>query len=167
MIRGKYENMADKKKWRVWGCVIMKINPMRPISMLQVPCVLLHGSRSQIYWCLYLQINDCNRFYMEVWKYNKVYQNCFFVHYLNTLRPTQNCRHITDDILKCMFLNENAWFLIMTSLMYALGGLIHNVAPLVQVMAWRQTCNKPLSEPVMPQWVTIDVLAHGMPQGWF
>ena len=30
---------------------------------------------------------------------------CFVV---NTLRPRQNCRHFTDNIFKCIFLNEKA-----------------------------------------------------------
>ena len=27
----------------------------------------------------------------------------------NTLRPRQNGRHVSDDIFKCIFLNENVW----------------------------------------------------------
>ena len=31
---------------------------------------------------------------------------------LNILRPGQNGRHFTDDIFKCIFLNENVWIAI-------------------------------------------------------
>ena len=31
---------------------------------------------------------------------------------INALRPVQNCRHFTDDILKCIFLSENVWILL-------------------------------------------------------
>ena len=29
--------------------------------------------------------------------------------WVNTLRPRQHCRHFTDDIFKCIFLNEILW----------------------------------------------------------
>ena len=29
--------------------------------------------------------------------------------YINTLRPRQICHHFTDNIFKCIFLNENVW----------------------------------------------------------
>ena len=38
-------------------------------------------------------------------------------------------------------------FLIKISLKYVPNGLIINMPALVQIMAWRQTNNKPLSEP--------------------
>ena len=37
---------------------------------------------------------------------------------LNTLRPRQNGRHFADDILKCIFLNENVWIPIEISLKF-------------------------------------------------
>ena len=67
----------------------------------------------------------------------------------NTLRPRQNGRHFADDILKCIFLNENALNLIKISLKFIPKGPINNTSALVQIMAWRRPCNKPLSEPVM------------------
>ena len=33
----------------------------------------------------------------------------------NTLKPRQNGRHFADNILKCIFLNENVWILIEIS----------------------------------------------------
>ena len=33
-----------------------------------------------------------------------------FVH-INSLRPRENGRHLTDDIFQCIFLNENIWIL--------------------------------------------------------
>ena len=35
---------------------------------------------------------------------------------VNTLRPRQNGRHFPDDIVKCVFLNENVWISIKISL---------------------------------------------------
>ena len=40
----------------------------------------------------------------------------------NTLRPTQKYRHFTDDIFKCIFLNENVWISINISLKFAPKG---------------------------------------------
>ena len=67
----------------------------------------------------------------------------------NTLRPRQNGRHFADDILKCIFLNENVLNSIKISLKFIPKGPIHYIAALVQIMVWRRSGDKPLSEPVM------------------
>ena len=69
-----------------------------------------------------------------------------------------------DDIFKCIFLNENVWIPIKNSLKFVPKGPINNIPTLVQIMAWRCSGDKPLSEPMMvslpthicvtrPQWV--------------
>ena len=68
---------------------------------------------------------------------------------INTLRLRQNGRHFTDDIFKCIFLNENIWISINISLNSVPNGQISNVPALVQIMAWHQPGDKPLTEPVM------------------
>ena len=83
---------------------------------------------------------------------------------LNTLRPRQNGRRFTDDTFKRIFLNENVRISIKISLKFVPGGPINNNPALVQIMAWRRSGDKPLSEPMMvsllthicvtrPQWV--------------
>ena len=83
---------------------------------------------------------------------------------VNTLRPRQHGCHFTDDIFKCIFLNENVWILIKISLKFVPKGRINNIPALVQIMAWRRPGDKPLSKPMMvslpmhicvtrPQWV--------------
>ena len=54
---------------------------------------------------------------------------------INTVRPIQNGRHFPDDILKCIYFNENVWILIKISLMFVLKGAINNIPALVQMMA--------------------------------
>ena len=82
----------------------------------------------------------------------------------NTLRPRQNGRHFANDVFKCIFLNENVLISLRISLKFVPKGLINNIPPLVQIMAWRRPGDKPLSEPMMvnllthicvtqPQWV--------------
>ena len=58
---------------------------------------------------------------------------------------------LADDILKCIFLNENDDIPIEISLKLVPRSPINNKSALVQVMAWRQTGDKPLSEPMMNQ----------------
>ena len=41
-----------------------------------------------------------------------------WVHSFNTLRPRQIDRHFSDDIFKCIFLNENVWIAIKISLKF-------------------------------------------------
>ena len=82
----------------------------------------------------------------------------------NTLRPRHNERHFADDILKWIFLNENAWISIKISLKFVPQVPINNIPALVQIMAWRRPGDKPLSGLMMvrlpthicvtqPQWV--------------
>ena len=83
---------------------------------------------------------------------------------LNTLRPRQDGRHFPEDILKCIFLNENISISINISLKFVPKGRINNNPALVQIMAWRRSGDKPLPEPMVvrilthicvtrPQWV--------------
>ena len=67
----------------------------------------------------------------------------------NTLRPRQNGRHFPDEIFKCMFLFENVWIWIKISLKFVPKVRINNIPALVQIMAWRRTGDKPLSEPMV------------------
>ena len=48
-----------------------------------------------------------------------------------TLKPRQNGRHLADDILKCVFLNENVLIPIEISLKFVLKGHIDNIPALI------------------------------------
>ena len=83
---------------------------------------------------------------------------------INTLRPRQNGRHLSYDIFRWIFLNENVWIPIKISLKIIPKGPINNIPALDQIMAWRRPGDKPLYEPMMvrlpmhicvtrPQWV--------------
>ena len=82
----------------------------------------------------------------------------------NTLTRRQNGRHFPDDILKCIFLNENVWISSEISLKFVPKGPINNIPALVQIMAWHRSGYKTLSELMVvsllthicitrPQWV--------------
>ena len=58
----------------------------------------------------------------------------------NTFRPKQDGRNFPNNIFK---------YIIQISLKYVPMGPINNNPALVQIMAWRQRGDKPLSEPVM------------------
>ena len=72
----------------------------------------------------------------------------------NTLRPRQNGRHFPDDILKCIFLNENGWISIKISLKFVPKGPINNIPALIQIMAWRRPGDKPLSKTMLASSLT-------------
>ena len=91
---------------------------------------------------------------------------CDLTQQINTLRPRQDRRHFPDAIFKSIFLNENAWISIKISLKFVLKVPISDIPALVQIMAWRRSGDKPLSEPMMdsllthicvtrPQWVKV------------
>ena len=86
----------------------------------------------------------------------------------NTLRPRRNEQYFADDIFKRIFFNENVWISIKISLKFVPKGPINNSPALVQIMAWRRSGDKPLSEPMLifvpthicvtrPQWVKWDM----------
>ena len=74
---------------------------------------------------------------------------------VNTLRPRQNVRHFADNTFKHIFLNDDVRISIKMSLKFVLKGPINNNPALVQIMAWRQSGEKPLFEPMM-----VSLLAH-------
>ena len=99
-------------------------------------------------------------------KLGKIFTDCTgkYLPSFNTLRPRQNGRFFPDNIFKRIFLNDNVIISIKISLKFVPMGPINNIPALVQIMAWRQPGDKPLSEPMMvsllthkcvtrPQWV--------------
>ena len=85
--------------------------------------------------------------------------------------PRQNSRYFAVDTFKHIFLNENARSWIKISLKFVTKRPINNIPAFVQLMAWRQPGDKPLSEPMMlrlptnicvtrPQWVMYQSRTH-------
>ena len=67
----------------------------------------------------------------------------------DTFRPTENGGHFPDDTFMCIFLNENAWISIKISVQFIPKGPISKIPVLAQIMGWRRTGEKPLSEAMM------------------
>ena len=67
----------------------------------------------------------------------------------NKLQLRQNGHNFADNIFKCICFTENLCILIKISLKFIPKSLIDNNLACVQVMAWCQTCIRPLLEPVM------------------
>ena len=53
--------------------------------------------------------------------------------------------HFPDDILKTIFLNENAWISVKISLKFVAEVRINHIPAFVQIMAWRRPGDKSLS----------------------
>ena len=68
---------------------------------------------------------------------------------INTLRPRQNGRCFADDTFKRIFYDENVRISIKISLKFVHKGAINNNPALFQILAWRRSGDKPLSEPMM------------------
>ena len=67
---------------------------------------------------------------------------------VNTLRSKQDGRHLSDDIFKCIFSNENIIISIKISLKFSPKGPINNIPALVQIMDWR----RPATSHYLNQW---------------
>ena len=115
--------------------------------------------------CIFLGIycNGTRLYCVGKWTSNLI-QGEKLLRMFNTLRPRQDGRHFADDIFTCIFFNENCCILIKLSLKYMRKGPIDNNPALIQIMAWRRSGDKPLSETMMvsllthicvtrPQWV--------------
>ena len=74
---------------------------------------------------------------------------------VNTLRPRQDGCHFADDTFKRIFLNGNFRISIKISLKFVAKSPINNIPALVQIMAWSQSGDKPLSEPMMVSFLLI------------
>ena len=118
--------------------------------------------------------------YAASWFFNCVHQRIIYITTfgltaVNTLGPRQNGRHFPDGIFKWIFLNENAWIVIKISLKFVPNGPINTIPVLVQIMAWRRSGDKPLSEPMMvslqtltrPQWVKMSPPNNYIIQRWY
>ena len=107
------------------------------------------------YWMLQatLIVLSCGTYSASHWE--RIFQGMYVSflwcssHYFNTLRPRYNRRHFADDIFKCIFLNGNVWIQVKISLKFVPKSAINNIPALVQIMAWRRSGDKPLSEPMM------------------
>ena len=86
----------------------------------------------------------------------------------------RNGHHFTNDIFKCIFLNENISISIKISLQFVPKFPINNIPVLVQIMAWRRSGDKLLSKPMMvslpthiwvtrPQWVKRTCCCQSLP----
>ena len=75
------------------------------------------------------------------------------VHYFITeeqIEAETKLPYFADNIFECIFINENCCILIKISLKNFVSiGPINNYLSLVQIMAWCQTGDKPLSETMM------------------
>ena len=85
---------------------------------------------------------------------------------VKSAHPRRNGHHFTDDIFKCIFLNEDVWIPIKIAMNFVPLGSFDNMPALVQIMARRLPGDEPLSEAIMinlptqicvtrPQWVKI------------
>ena len=96
--------------------------------------------------------------YQDKWDNSKGHKGTFHTYTLqlkvNTLRLRQNGCHFLGDIFKCIFLNENEWISIKILLKFVPKGQINKIPSLVQIMAWRRTGDKPLSEAMMVSLLT-------------
>ena len=69
--------------------------------------------------------------------------------YIKTFRPRQNGRHFAPDMFRRIFVNEKYFVLIQISQKFVPNIPISNHLSLVQIMAWRRSGDKPLSELMM------------------
>ena len=121
----------------------------KPLSKLMLGYYQMHPYRNKVRWNFSQKSNS----FIQENAFKIVFKLAFILsrRWVNTLRPRQNGRHFPDDIFKWIFFNENVWNSIKISLKFVPKVPIDNIPALVQIMAWRRTGDKLLSEPMMAQ----------------
>ena len=82
-----------------------------------------------------------------MWQHGNIWSGLWLA--LNSSSPGQNGRHFADGIFKCISSKENVSILIKILLKFVPKGPIDNKSALVQIMAWCQIGDRPLSEPML------------------
>ena len=80
---------------------------------------------------------------------------------INSSPPGQNGHHFADNLFKLIFVNENVRISIQISLKFVPKDPINSKSALVKVMAWRRTGDKPLPEPMLPQFIDAYIWHYG------
>ena len=76
-------------------------------------------------------------------------RDLFFISFrVTSLEPMHSC-YVPRRHFQVHFFNENVWIPTKISLKFLPKGAITNIPALVQVMAWRRSGDKPLSEPMV------------------
>ena len=104
--------------------------------------VVMNSERFKICLCRFLPTQYCALNTSAIWT------PCLAP--LNTLRPRQNGRHLTDAICKCIFLNEDIWISINISLKLCLMVKLTIFQHLFRLWIG----DKPLSQPMMVSLLT-------------
>ena len=103
---------------------------------------------------LFIILNNLLNKQLSYMWFGMPWHSCDITIVINTLRQRQNGCNFPDDIFKWIFLNENVWISIKVSLKFVPKIPINNIPALVQIMAWRRSGDKPLSEPMMDSLLT-------------
>ena len=88
--------------------------------------VVTHMQNCDLIWLSFSMQEQCSITF-GLWAVHKAF---------STLRPRQNGGHFPDDILRCIFWNENVWISIKISPKSVPEGPNNNIPALVQIMAW-------------------------------
>ena len=83
---------------------------------------------------------------------------CFWLPFVYTVRPEQNCWSFADDFFKYFFLNENVWIFHSWSLFQS---SYQQYVSLIRILAWHWSTDKLLPEPVVTTltdtlWVSLE-----------
>ena len=68
---------------------------------------------------------------------------------LKHIEAEQNVCYFSEDMFKCIFLNENVWIPLKISLMFVPKISINYILALVQIVVWRRPGDKLQSELMM------------------
>ena len=135
---------CQMKMFKTYACLKRKNDILSPLTSTEVCC---QGTNWQ---SIRITLNDDNFMQFVV---NLVNGSLDGRQTFNSSSLWQNGRHFAEDIFRCIFVNGKFCILIRISLKFGHKGTIDkNPAP-VQTMPWRRTRDKPLSKPMLTQFI--------------
>ena len=112
-----------QKIWKNLGSVSSYI-----FATIRSPIIKIRWSWDHV---IFYPFQQCH--VIKIYIINHLWPKASYLVHLNTLRPRQDGRHFPDDILKCIFLNENVWIPLTIWLKCVWKVRINNIPPLVQI----------------------------------
>ena len=139
-------NILDASiKWLLWN--IKLTEAIRKINLFITSCSIWVYSRMRSAATMFVSMSD--KWRRKVPRHSVTCRSSYNHLHIKHIEPKQNGRHFADDMLKCIFLNENVWIPNNISLKFVPEGPINNNPALVQVMAGHRPGDKPLPKPRM------------------
>ena len=137
----------DQLKSCFWGCIVLSNKKLKCSLTFAVTVTHIYRHEAWIYKILPNVSNKELRF--PKFSVNITWKAHLYICCITSTAVMKWTPFYRRTFQMHFFLNENVWIPVTISLKFVPKGPINNIPALVQIMAWRRSGDKPLSEPMM------------------